>query len=151
MKKPPTLDATTARTGNGAELPYDGKIFGQAIGVADGATFTLLRDNRSQVRIRLAEIDAPESGHPWVNESRVALHSLVHGKDVHVEVQNVDRSGSVTGRAFTAEADISAEMVWLGHAWVDRRRVRDRSFFALEEDARRYRRGLWSLGYNDGH
>ena len=146
MKKHPMLDANSVRTGSRAELPHDGRIFGQAIGVSDGGTFTLLRDNRSQIRIRLAEIDAPESGHPWVNESRVALHSLVHGKDVHVEVQNVDGSGNVTGRAFTEDADVSAEMVWLGHAWVDRRRVRDRSFFALEEDARRHRRGLWSIG-----
>ncbi len=145
MKKRTTQGVPTARTGSQAESQHDGRIFGQAIGVSDGGTFTLLRDSRSQVRIRLAEIDAPESGHPWVNESRVALHSLVHGKDVHVEVQSVARSGSVTGRAFTEDADVSAEMVWLGHAWVDRRRVRDRSFFALEEDARRHRRGLWAI------
>jgi endonuclease YncB( thermonuclease family) len=35
-----------------------------AIGISDGDTLTVLNENRQQIKIRLAVIDAPEQGQP---------------------------------------------------------------------------------------
>lgn len=53
---------------------------GAVIGIADGDTLTLLVD-RTQHKIRLAEIDTPESGQPWGNRARQALADKVFDPD----------------------------------------------------------------------
>ncbi len=59
-------------------------LSGGVVGIADGDTFTLLTSDKQQVKIRLAEIDAPESGQPYGNKSKQALSGLLFGKDVRV-------------------------------------------------------------------
>lgn len=49
------------------------ELRGEVVGVADGDTLTLLTPDRQQVRVRLAQIDAPESGQPWGSRARQAL------------------------------------------------------------------------------
>lgn len=54
-----------------------GELFsGLVIRVADGDTLTVLREGRSDVRVRLAEIDAPESGQAFGGASRRALTEM---------------------------------------------------------------------------
>ena len=47
-------------------------LSGYVIGITDGDTLTLLVD-RTQHKIRLAEIDTPERGQPWGTRARQAL------------------------------------------------------------------------------
>jgi endonuclease YncB( thermonuclease family) len=49
---------------------------GRIVAIADGDTLTLLTNDRQQVRIRLAEIDTPESGQPYGSRSKQALSDL---------------------------------------------------------------------------
>jgi len=67
------------------------ELQGRVVSIADGDTFTLLTADKQQIRIRLAEIDTPESGQPYGNRAKQALSQLVFGKDVRVEVQTIDR------------------------------------------------------------
>jgi len=119
-------------------------VRGKAIRIADGDTFTLLLDDRTTAQIRLAEIDAPESGQPFGNKSKQALKQLVDGKAVQVEVQTTDQYGRWVGRVYVGGVDVSAELVQTGNAWVFRRYLRDRSLLDLEEQARSHKRGLWA-------
>ncbi len=62
------------------------ELAGRVVGIADGDTLTLLYEGHQQVRIRLAEIDAPESRQPYGNRARQELSDLAFGKDVTVTV-----------------------------------------------------------------
>ena len=105
---------------------------GRVVGISDGDTFTLLTAGKQQVKIRLAEIDAPESGQPYGNKSKQALSGLVFGKDVRVVVQTTDRYGRTVGRPYVGDLDISAEMVRMGAAWAYREYLRDKRLLTLE-------------------
>jgi endonuclease YncB( thermonuclease family) len=125
--------------------PQNQDFDGRVVGITDGDTVTVLTAARDQVRVRLAEIDAPERGQPYSNRSRQALSNLVFQKDVLVRYQDTDRYGRVVGRIFVGDLDISAAMVRSGAAWAYRDYVRDRNLLELEAEARANRRGLWGL------
>ena len=90
------------------------ELQGRVVSIADGDTFTLLTADKQQIRIRLAEIDTPESGQPYGNRAKQALSQLVFGKDVRVEVQDIDRYGRTVGRPYVGDVDVCAELVEKG-------------------------------------
>ncbi len=120
-------------------------LSGRVIGITDGDTVTLLTSDKQQVRIRLAEIDAPESGQPYGNKSKQKLSELIFGKDVRVVVQTTDRYGRTVGRPYAGDLDVCEEMVRAGAAWVYRQYVIDKSLFDIEIEAREAKRGIWGL------
>jgi endonuclease YncB( thermonuclease family) len=120
-------------------------INGKVIRVADGDTVTLLTEDKAQISIRLAKIDAPESGQPYGNRSKQALSNLAFGKQVQVQVQTKDRYGRTVGRPYVSNLDVCEEMVRIGAAWVYRDFVIDQSLFDIENQARDAKRGIWSL------
>ncbi|WP_405234754.1 thermonuclease family protein [Lentisalinibacter salinarum] len=121
------------------------ELTGKVVRIADGDSFTLLTPDKRQVKIRLAEIDAPERGQPYGNRARQKLSQLVFQTQVRVEVQTTDRYGRTVGRPYVGDLDVCAEMVRSGAAWAYRRYVRDSDLLTLEQEAREARRGLWSL------
>ncbi len=121
------------------------ELQGRVVSIADGDTFTLLTADKEQIRIRLAEIDTPESGQPYGNRAKQALSQLVFGKDVRVEVQTIDRYGRTVGRPYVEDIDVCAELVENGFAWAYRQYLRDPELLELENDARESNKGLWSL------
>lgn len=116
---------------------------GDVVGVADGDTITVLRDNE-QVKVRLADIDAPEKAQPFGNKSKLALSALVHGKAVLVVEQGHDRYKRTIGRVYQGDVDVSAEQIKQGMAWVYRKYSKDVSLLPLENEAKAQRLGLWA-------
>jgi endonuclease YncB( thermonuclease family) len=117
----------------------------KVVGISDGDTFTCLAAGNKQVKVRMAEIDTPESKQPYGTRSRQALSDLVFGKQVTLRVQDTDRYGRTVARAFAGGTDVNAELVRQGAAWVYRQYSKDRSLIGLEEQARAAKRGLWAL------
>lgn len=117
----------------------------RVIGIADGDTFTCLTVNKDQVRVRLAEIDAPEAKQPYGNRARQALSELIFGKSVTLIVQDRDRYGRTVARVKIAAVDVNAEMVRTGAAWAYRDYLKDGSLLNLEAVAKEFKRGIWSL------
>jgi endonuclease YncB( thermonuclease family) len=115
------------------------------VGITDGDTLTLLTDRREQFRVRLAEIDTPESRQPYGARSRQSLSDLVFRKSVRVAVIDTDRYGRTVGRVYAGAQDVNAEMVRRGAAWVYRRYSTDPALLRIERVARAERRGLWAL------
>lgn len=117
----------------------------RVVGVQDGDTITVLTSDKESFRVRLVEIDAPESGQPYGQRAKLALSALVFGKDVTVDVQGTDRYGRKLGRVFHGEIDVNAAMVRDGFAWAYRAYLTDERLLGIEGEARREQRGLWSL------
>lgn len=122
-------------------------LVGKVVSIADGDTLTMLVNN-AQYKIRLAEIDTPEKRQPYGTKAKQALSEMVFGKEIRVEVQTVDRYGRSVARVYVDDLDVCAELVRHGLAWVYRKYAKDESLYDVEQDARKARRGLWSLPEN---
>jgi endonuclease YncB( thermonuclease family) len=115
----------------------------KVVGIADGDTMTVLCAEREQVKIRIAEIDAPEKKQPFGTRSKQSLSDLCFGKQAEVFPEKTDRYGRMIARVKCDGTDASAHQVQTGMAWVYDRYVTDRSLYPLQDLARSGRRGLW--------
>lgn len=135
------LWALTLALGAGAET-----LTGRVVKVYDGDTLTILTTAKEQVRVRLAEIDAPElKGQPYGQQAKQALADRVFGRVVEISVVDRDRYGRVVGHVLVEEQNINAAMVKEGHAWVYTRYARDPRLLVWQATAQAERHGLWAL------
>ena len=118
------------------------ELTGRVVSVHDGDSLTVLVDRR-QVKVRLAEIDAPKLGQPFGRRSRESLAEMCAGKAAVVADQP-NRYGLTIGRVACAGVDANAEQVRRGMAWVYDRYVTDHALYSIQDDALRARRGLWA-------
>lgn len=119
-------------------------LTGKVVSVADGDTITILVDSE-RVKVRLAEIDAPERGQPWGKRAKQALVEKVAGHVVQVETRFNDQYGRRVGYVVYSGRDVGRELVREGHAWVYRQWLRDRTLLDDETHARATHAGLWGL------
>ena len=119
-------------------------IVGLVVAIADGDTLTVLDEDFQQVKVRLAEIDAPEKKQPFGSRSRQSLGELCHEKRAEVQVTDVDRYRRIVGRVICAGVDANAAQVRRGMAWVYDRYAKDKSLYRLQDEARSAGRGLWA-------
>ena len=118
-------------------------VRGRVVSVHDGDTLTVLIDQR-QVRVRLADIDAPELRQPFGTRSRQSLSDLCFGRSAALDVRGRDRYKRTLAHVTCAGTDANAEQVRRGYAWTFVRYARPGSpLLALENEARTAHRGLW--------
>lgn len=116
----------------------------KVVGVTDGDTLTALCPGNDQVKVRLAEIDAPEKKQPFGTRSKQALSNLCFGKLAEVIPQTKDRYGRTVARVKCDGQDANAHQVQAGMAWVYDRYVTERSMYRMQDAARAERLGLWA-------
>ena len=112
-------------------------------GVADGDTLYANVDGHS-IRIRLAQIDAPEKAQAFGRRSEQSLRELVGKKQVELAWKSLDRYGRPIAQVSVDGLDVSAEQVRRGLAWVFRRYSNDALRIALESQAKSAGLGLWA-------
>jgi endonuclease YncB( thermonuclease family) len=126
-------------------LAHSETIHGRVVGISDGDTFTLLDASNTQFKIRLAAIDAPEKAQPFGQRGQQQLSHLCYGKSASVKVVSVDRYGRTVGDIDCAGINANQAMIQSGLAWVYRKYDKGyEHLYALEEEARNSRRGLWA-------
>jgi len=119
------------------------EIQGKVIRVLDGDTIEVLQDKKP-VRVRLANIDAPEKKQAFGSWSTNQLKGLVAAQPVIVTYTQTDRYGRIIGRVFTANGtEASRFMVQSGAAWVYERYNTDKALPVLQREAQAQKRGLW--------
>lgn len=118
---------------------------GRVVRIADGDTFTLLVGGRQQVRVRLAQIDAPESRQPFGRAARQMLAGMVFGRTVTIRRTDTDQYGRTVAMVRVGDLDVNTAMVRQGGAWAYRRYMTNSRLVRVEAEARAARRGLWAL------
>ncbi|MEX3547664.1 MAG: thermonuclease family protein [Burkholderia sp.] len=116
---------------------------GVVVGVLDGDTVDVLVDLKP-VRVRLAEIDAPEKAQAFGTRSRQTLAAAVFQQTVNVRTAGVDRYGRTIGTLLVDGRSINRMMVAQGMAWAYRQYLVDRSLLDVEAAARAAKLGLWA-------
>lgn len=122
------------------------EIVGRVVGVADGDTLTILVNGREQIKVRLAEIDAPEKSQPFGQRSKQSLSDLCFDKDAVLQKTDTDRYGRTVAKVHCDGMYANAEQIRRGLAWAYRKYLHDQSLLVLENEARVAKRGLWSDG-----
>jgi endonuclease YncB( thermonuclease family) len=141
-------------------------LSGRVVAVLDGDTLTLLDANKTQHRVRLNGIDAPERGQPGAQSSKESLSALVYEQPIRVDWQGRDAYGRVIGKVWVASPDspcrgrvdcpmtldaglaqVAMGRAWWYRAYADELLPEDRARYeAAEADARRRKAGLWRSG-----
>ena len=124
-------------------------IHGRVVGLSDGDSVTVIDANKTQYKIRLAGIDAPEKAQAYGQKSKESLSELVFGKQVDVEWSKQDRYGRTVGKIMLAGVDINLEQIKRGMAWhykqyQNEQSPEDRDAYAqYQSQAQERRVGLW--------
>lgn len=119
-------------------------IIGKVVGVADADTITVLDAGKTQHKIRLEGIDAPERGQAYGAKATEALKAALGDGSVKVLVSGKDRYGRSIGKVYAGKTSINSWLVANGWAWHYKAYSKDKILAELETKARAAKVGLWA-------
>lgn len=115
----------------------------EVISIADGDTLTLLVDQKP-VKIRLANIDAPEKNQPFGQRSKQSLSNMCWGKNAEYLPGATDKYKRTVALVFCDGALVNKAQVVAGMAWVYPKYNVDPNLPALQNTAQLTGHGLWA-------
>jgi micrococcal nuclease len=123
-------------------------MHGVVIVVIDGDTVLFKPDrygaaSRAFLKVRLADIDAPEKDQPFGEASARALSAWVLNQRVEIDTVATDVYGRTIARIRAGELRVNAEMVRQGFAWASTWSRSNSALMDAQQAARRTQRGLW--------
>lgn len=143
---------------------YGASFTGRVVGVIDGDTITVLY-NHTPLKVRLAEIDAPEKKQNGGMDAKYFLSSLIFSKVVNVDWKEKDKYGRIIGfitvpfmQCLESDAimvsvignsdlvDVNLTMVASGYAWEYKGYSKNPYMKSWEENARDCGIGIWKNG-----
>ena len=134
----------------------------KVVGVTDGDTITCLTDQKKQIKVRLYQIDAPESHQPYGQKAKQELSSMIFNKNVAIENHGQDRYKRTLGTIYSKELrgkclpsgkcirgvwqdiDVNLELIKQGYAWYYPFTKKNPEYQQAEQEARAAKRGLWA-------
>lgn len=102
-------------------------ITGRIVGISDGDTITVLDPSKTQHRIRVDGIDAPEKGQAFGQRSKESMSDLALGRDALAQCSKTDRYGRDVCKVLVGGADVGLEQVRRGLAWHFKRYAHEQS------------------------
>jgi micrococcal nuclease len=97
-------------------LAHSDEFTAKVIAVLDGDT-VLIKRASGLLKIRLAEIDAPEKAQAFGETSKRSLSEMVMAKQVRIVSQTIDQYGRMVAHLNVDGLDVNAEQVRRGMAW----------------------------------
>lgn len=132
-----------------SDTDVENKVYkGKVVKVTDGDSIRILADNE-ELRIRLAEIDAPEKGQPFWKKSKDILAHYVAGKVVDVLVVDTDHYNRIVGHVYIGDTWVNGELVRGGYAYVYPKYATNQRLYEYEQSARENQIGIWVLPENE--
>jgi endonuclease YncB( thermonuclease family) len=133
-----------AQVGIANAAPLAGVVFV----VIDGDTVLFKPDHyhpksRAFLKVRLADIDAPEKEQPHGEAATETLKALALNQRAQLDVVATDSYGRKVGRLTLGSQSVNAEMVRRGFAWASTRYRRDALLLEAQREAQAAKRGLW--------
>lgn len=116
---------------------------GKVTAVTDGDTVRVLI-GKTELRVRLEGIDAPESKQAFGTRSKQHLSELVFGKEIDVHVTGTDRYGRALARLRLDGIDINLRMIRDGFAWHYAVYNAEPAYADAQTEAKVAKRGLWA-------
>lgn len=150
----PPESAVSSTASTALKIKGEYLLEGQVSHVADGDTINLMVQGERQ-RIRLANIDAPESygrsdrpGQPYAEDSTKALAAMVGNQRLTVHCFEQDRYGRHVCNVLLPNGKVAnEELVAQGLAWAytgsNERYLRDKSLKQVQAQAQAAGVGLW--------
>jgi micrococcal nuclease len=115
----------------------------QVTTVEDGDTFEVVANDTKYI-IRLQSIDCPEDGQAFSAKAKQYVDALCRNKTVTIRKSTVDSRGRIIAEVLLADGrSISKELLKAGYAWHFKRYSKDKELDALEQEARKLKKGLW--------
>jgi hypothetical protein len=105
----------------------------------------LIKRTSGLLKIRLAEIDAPEKAQTFGETSKRSLSDMVMGKQVKFASETMDQYGRMVAHLSVDGLDVNAEQIRRGMAWEYSNFHSNKELIALQNEAMRAPRGLWAL------
>jgi len=117
---------------------------GKVVGISDGDTITVMHENQG-VKVRLAEIDCPESGQPFGKAAKRLNSDLCFSKVVTVQAETTDKYGRTVAHVKLPDGhDLSEELLSAGLAWHYKKYSDNQTLSKLESEAKAAGLGIWS-------
>jgi endonuclease YncB( thermonuclease family) len=125
----------------------ESEFTGKVVSIADGDTFTLLTEEKEQIKIRLHGIDCPENKQDFGQVAKQKLSDLIYARIVHAVKKDIDRYGRVVAVVYNGNNCINEEMLKSGLAWHYTRYDHNPEWQRMEDSARTNGLGLWAQPY----
>lgn len=124
-------------------------LVGKVVGVSDGDTITVIDNLKTEHKVRLMGIDAPEKSQEFGTQSKQALSNFLYQKEVTVDYKKLDKYQRKVGKVILDKQDICLAMIELGMAWHYKDYEKEQSkidrdlYSQAEFKARESKLGLW--------
>jgi len=129
--------------------------------VSDGDTIQITTPEQTKLKVRLYGIDAPETskinrqsgqfhqpGQPYGEEAQKVLKDKIMGKQVKLEILDIDKYRRMVGMVWLNDRNINLEMIREGYAeaFIEYLKPPYKSeFLKAEQEARAGGKNIWSL------
>jgi endonuclease YncB( thermonuclease family) len=119
-------------------------IEAKVIKIIDGDSIKVQDKDGKEYEVQIEGTDAPEAKQPFGSESTDTMSQWVKDKAVKVSWNKKDNFDRLLAQVYVEGKHVNTEMIRAGMAWHFKRYNKSKELAAVEDEARKEKRGLWA-------
>lgn len=120
------------------------QISAKVVGISDGDTITVLLEDNTSKKIRLAEVDCPEKSQAFGKNAKQFTSDQIFGKKITFIKTKTDRYGRIIAKLYyNKNKYLSEEIIRAGLGWWYFKYSKNKNLGILQNEAKKRRVGLW--------